>query len=179
MQAEYDRIEGFVLKNGVEIIKIKPNAILESAYRLNALMKGYIYGPDLLNYISKVVNMEHLSKPEEYETLIDLIVEEARADYLDDIIEKNRNQIRKRLAENMAIMVAIKIMEEQTFEDKAALFRYLNSEIPKRFEPLKSYIDFELEKLTTDLKLKKRMKRRRTALFSKVANYCMKNMDVK
>lgn len=176
LKAEYNKIEGYVLKNGVEIIKIKPDAILESAYRLNALMKGYIYTPDLLSYISRVVTMDHLSKPDEYDTLVDLIAEEARADYLDDLIQKNRNQIRKRLAESMAIMVAIKIMEEQTFEDKGDLFRYLNTEIPIRFEPLKSYIDFELERTTTDLKLKKKMKKRRTKMFSKVSTYCMKNM---
>ena len=180
-EATVQKIEGYVLKNGAEIIKVKPDVILESAYRLNSMLKGYIYLPDLLNYISKVVTADHLSKPEEYEGLIELIAEEAKADYAEDIVSKNMGQIRKHVAESMAVLVADKILKEHwddirgvtIFESKDAMFKFLNLEIPKRFSPLKSYIDYEVEKTTEDKELRDRMKRHRTNLFGKVAKYCM------
>ncbi len=176
-EAAVHKIEGYVLKNGSEMVKVKPDVILESAYRLNSILKGYIYLPDLLNYISKVVSADSLSRPEEYDSLIEMIAEEAKADYSEDIVSKNKNQIRKHVAESMAILVADKIIKEITFRTKDEMFRYLNIEIPKRFEPLKSYIDYELEKTTEDKELKEKMKRRRVRIFGKVAEYCMKHTE--
>lgn len=177
-EALVHKIEGYVLKNGSEMVKVKADVILESAYRLNAISKGYIYLPDLLNYISKVVSVDSLSRPEEYENLIDMIVEEARADYKEEIITNSMNQIRKHIADSMAVLVADKILGETVFTSRDGMFRYLNTEIPKRFEPLKSYIDYELEKTTEDKETREKMKRRRTNLFSKVAKYCLEHTNL-
>ena len=172
-EAETQKIEGYVLKNEINIIKVKPDIILQSAYRLNSILKGHIYTPDLLNYISKVITSDYLSKPEEYDNLVDLIKCEAEADYSEDVIIKNTSHIRKKIAEAMAVMMAVKIMKEQTFEDKSDLFRYLNMQIPIRFAPLKTYIDFELEKSTEDVDIRKKMKNRRKSIFNKVSKYCI------
>ena len=173
--AETHKIEGFVIKNGAEMVKIKPNIILESAYRLNAIMKGHIFGPDLVSYIAKIVTLEYLSHPEDFDKLVALIAEEARADYTGDIVSKNMTRIRKILAHEMALMLTVKIMEEREFGSRDEMFRFINTELPRRFEPLKSYIDFEAEKTTTDKALAKRMKRRRADLMRKVTKYCLKN----
>ena len=175
--AETYKIEGFVIKNDAEMVKLKPDVILQSAYRINAIMKGHIFTPDLVDYISKIVTMEYLSQPEDFDKLVELIGDEARADYTGDIVSKNMNRIRKILAHEMALMVTVKIMEERTFPSKDEMFQYINIEIPKRFEPLKSYIDFEVEKTTTDKALAKRMKRRRKDLMRKVTKYCLKKWE--
>lgn len=78
----------------------------------------------------------------------------------------------------MAIFVADKIISEQIFETPDTLYRYLNSEIPKRFIPLKSYIDFDKEKSIEDKATRERVKRIRTNLFSVVAKYCMKKLNI-
>jgi len=170
-------IEGFVIKNTVEMVKLKPDVILESAYRRNSIIKGRIFTPDLLDYISKVVTMEYLSQPEDFDKLVMLISEEARADYTGEMVDKNLGRIRKILANEMALMVAVKILEEREFASRDEMFRYLNTEIPKRFVPLKSYIDFEAEKSTTNKALAKSMKRRRKDLMRKVTKYCLRNWE--
>jgi len=175
--AETNKIEGFVIKNSAEMVKVKPDAILQSAYRLNAIMKGYLYTPDLVDYISKIVTLEYLSQPEDFDKLVDLIAEEARADYTGEMVLKNMGRIKKILAHEMAVMVTVQILEEQTFPSKDEMFKYINTEIPKRFVPLKSYIDFEAEKTTTDKALAKRMKRRRKHLMRKVIKYCLKKWE--
>lgn len=171
-------IEGFVIKNNAEIVKIKPDIILKSAYRINAIMKGHVYTPDLVDYISKIVTLEYLSEPEDFDNLVMLIAEEARADYTEEIVSKNMIRIRKILAHEMALMIVVQLMEEREFGSKEEMFRYLNTEIPKRFEPLRSYIDFEVEKTTTDKALAKRMKKRRKDLMRKVTKYCIKNWNI-
>ena len=176
-EAEENRIEGYVIKNGAEIVKIKPNAILQSAYRLNSIMKGYIFTPDLVDYIAKIVTLEYLSEPEDFDKLVELIAEEARADYTGEMVEKNKGKIRRILAHEMALMVAVQIMDEREFGSKGEMFSFINTELPKRFEPLKSYIDFEVEKTTTDKALAKRMKRRRKDLMKKVTKYCLNKWE--
>ena len=176
--AETYKIEGFVIKNNAEIVKVKPDTILQSAYRINAILKGHIFTPDLVDYISKIVNMESLSKPEEFDNLVMLIAEEAKADYEEEIIENNMGRIRKIPANEMALMITIQILKEQSFESKDEMFKFINSEIPKRFEPLKTYIDFEAEKTTTDLALARRMKSRRKDLMKKVVKYCIKHWEL-
>lgn len=174
--ATLHKLEGYVLKNGSETIKVKPDIILQSAYRLNSIMKGYIYTPDLLNYISKTVTAEHLSKPEEFDNLIELIAEEAKADYSEDIVSKNTNQIRKHVSVTMGILVADKILKSHKFISNDELFRYLNINIPIHFAPLKSYIDYELEKNTEDKEIRERMKNRRKHFFGQIANYCLRHL---
>ncbi|MCK4665596.1 hypothetical protein KAU33_02535 [Candidatus Dependentiae bacterium] len=176
--AETHKIEGFVIKNGAEMVKIKPDAILQSAYRLNSIMKGHLFTPDLVDYIAKIVTLEYLSQPEDFDKLVDLIAGEARADYTGEIVLKNMGRIRKILAHEMALMVTVQILEEQEFGSRDEMFRFINTELPKRFEPLKSYIDFEVEKTTTDKALAKRMKRRRKDLMRKVTKYCLKKWDM-
>ena len=175
--AETHKIEGFVIKNNAEMVKVKPDVILQSAYRLNSIMKGRIFTPDIVDYISKVVTLEYLSQPEDFDKLVDLISEEARADYTGEMVTNNIIKIRKILAHEMALMVTVKILEEQTFHSKDEMFRFINTELPKRFEPLKSYIDFEAEKTTTDKALAKKMKNRRKDLMRKITKYCLKNWE--
>lgn len=175
--ADTHKIEGFVVKNNAEMVKVKPDVILQSAYRTNAIMKGHLFTPDLVDYIAKIVNMDSLSKPEEFDKLIDLIAEEAKADYTEEMVLNNMGRIRKILAHEMALLVTVQILEEQTFPSKDEMFRHINTELPKRFEPLKSYIDFEAEKSTTDKALAKRMKRRRGDLMRKVTKYCLKKYE--
>ena len=175
--ASDNKIEGFVIKNTAEIVKIKPDVILHSAYRVNSIMKGRIYNPDLLNYISKIVTMEYLSQPEDFDKLVQLIADEAREDYTGEMVQKNMIRIRKFLAHEMALLITINILKERKFASRDEMFRYLNTEIPKRFEPLKSYIDYNLEKTSTDVLLVKRMKRRRKDLMRKVTKYCLNNWE--
>jgi len=176
-EAEENKIEGYVIKNSTEIVKLKPSIILQSAYRLNAISKGRIFTPDLVDYIGKIVTLEYLSDPEDFDKLVMLIAEEARADYTGEIVDKNLIKIRKILAHEMALMVSIQIMEERKFGSKDEMFRFINTELPKRFKPLKSYIDFEIEKTTTDKALSKRMKRRRKDLMKKVTKHCLKTWE--
>ena len=176
-EAEDNKIEGYVIKNSAEMVKVKPNVILQSAYRLNSIMKGYIFTPDLVDYIAKVVTLEYLSEPEDFNKLVELISEEARADYTGEMVEKNKGKIRRILAHEMALMVAVQIMDEREFGSKGEMFSFINTELPKRFEPLKSYIDFEVEKTTTDKALAKRMKRRRKDLMKKVTKYCLNKWE--
>ena len=176
-EAEDNKIEGYVIKNEAEMVKVKPNVILQSAYRLNSIMKGYIFTPDLVDYIAKIVTLEYLSQPEDFDKLVDLIAEEARADYTGEMVLKNMGKIRRILAHEMALMVAVQIMDEREFGSKGEMFSFINTELPKRFEPLKSYIDFEVEKTTTDKALAKRMKRRRKDLMRKVTKYCLNKWD--
>jgi len=174
--AEAQKIDGFVLKNGNEMIKVKPQTILESAYRLNSMLKGHIYLPDLLNYISKVVTADALKRPEEYNNIVEQIVEEARSDYSEEIVNNGYHEIQRRIAHYMAILTAEQIMQEKTFSSIGEMFTFLNLEIPKRFVPLNKYMNFELEKTTDDKDLRDKLKRKRTDIFSKVAKYCMKKI---
>lgn len=176
-EAEKHKIEGYVIKNEAEMVKVKPNVILQSAYRLNSIMKGYIFTPDLVDYIAKIVTLEYLSEPEDFDKLVELIAEEARADYTGEMVSKNMDKIRKILAHEMALLVTVQILEEREFGSRDEMFRFINTELPKRFEPLKSYIDFEVEKSTTDKALAKRMKRRRKDLMRKVTKYCLKKWN--
>lgn len=180
IKAEADKglIEGYVLKNGIDIVKVKSDVVLDSAHRLDAILKGYIDIRDIYNYISKVVTVEHLKYPEKFDELVELIQEEAKADYPEDIVQKQHKQIQRRIAHQMAIFVADDIIKEKTFTDSGELFRYLNLEIPKRFSPLKSYIDFEQEKATEDKKLREKMKRIRNDLFGVVAKYVMRTLKI-
>lgn len=170
--------EGFVLKNGKEIIKVKSDVVLQNAYRLNAMMRGYIDINDMYNYIGKTVSAEYLKRPDEFDNLVELVQIEAMSDYPEEIVNKQKNQIQKYIAYQMAIFVADKIVSEQTFETPDTLYRYLNLEIPKRFTPLKSYIDFDKEKFIEDKITRKRVKRIRTNLFSVVSKYCMKKLNI-
>jgi len=175
--AEKLQIDGFVLKNGCEMVKVKPKTVLDSAYRLNSMLKGFIYLPDLLNYISKVVTVEALKHPEEYDNIVEQIVEEAKSDYSEEIVKNNYNEIQKRIAHYMAILTAEQIMQEKTFTSIGEMFTFMNIEIPKRFVPLNKYMNFELEKTTEDKELRDKLKRKRTDMFSKVAKYCMKKIN--
>ncbi len=177
-EADVHLSEGFVLKNGKDIIKVKSDIVLQNAYRLNAMMRGYIDLNDMYNYISKTVSAEYLKRPDEFDNLVELVQIEATADYPEEIVNKQKNQIQKYIAYQMAVFVADKIISEQTFETPDALYRYLNIEIPKQFIPLKSYIDFETEKSTEDKEVRERMKRVRTNLFSVVAKFCMKKLNI-
>lgn len=170
--------EGFVLKNGIDIIKLKSDIVLTSARRLYAILKGYIDLNDMSNYISKVVTVEYLKMPEKFNELVELIEEEAKADYPEEIIIKQSSQIQKRIAYFMSILVTNELIKEHKFETSDEMYRFLNSELPRRFEPLRSYIDYDLEKSVTDKKLKEEMKRRRVELFSKVSKYCMKTLGI-
>lgn len=178
--AEDRLIEGYVLKNGVDIFKVKSEVVLMSAYRLLAIERGFIAFPDMLNYISKVVTAEHLKQPDKFSELVELVSIEALADYPEDIAKgtKNKNAIRKYIAHHMAVMVATEILKEKVFTTPDELYRYLNLEIPERFSPLKEYIDFKLEKTTEDRRLREQMKRRRKQLFERVSRHCMKTLNI-
>lgn len=184
-EADRNLIEGMVLKPisdtiyGEDIIKVKGEIVLNSARRLEAVLKGFIMLNDLYNYISKVVSSESLKAPEKFNEIVELVGMEAVADnYSEEIVAKNKKDIQKRIAYQMAVLVADQIIKEHKFETSDELYRFINLELPKRFEPLRDYIDYELEKSTEDKKLKEKMKRRRVELFSKVAKYCMKTLGI-
>lgn len=170
--------EGFVLKNGVDIIKVKSDIVLDGARRLEAIMKGFIGLNDMYGYIAKVVTAEYLKSPEKFDELVELVGEEARADYPDEIVVKNKKDIQKRIAYSMSLLVVDKILSEKKFDTSDELFRFLNIELPKHFSPLKSYIDYESEKLISDKKEREKAKRIRVALFSHVAKYVCRKLGI-
>lgn len=90
-EADVHLSEGFVLKNSKEIVKVKSDVVLQNAYRLNAMMKGYIDLNDMYNYISKTVSAEYLKRPDEFDNLVELVQIEAMADYPEEIVNKQKN----------------------------------------------------------------------------------------
>ena len=134
---------------------------------------------DIYNYVGKVVSADCLKRPEEFDYLVEQIQAEAKVDYPSEIVEKQKDYIQELISEQMAIFVADAIMSEKTFKDKGELFRYINLELPKRFYPLKSYIDFEVEKKTEDIKLRKKMQERRKDIMKPVVRFCFKKMEEK
>lgn len=169
-------IEGFVVKDDKTRIKVKSEKVLSEARRSLAIMKGRIHIDDMLNYVAKVVSAEYLKKPDEFNTLVDMMMTEALADYPKKIVNYKKPVIQQFIADKMAIFAVDEIMNEKKWSDKAEMFRYINTELPLRFKPLKDYIDYETEKNTEDKKLRKEMKKRRTLLFGKITTFCMKRM---
>ena len=174
--ADENKQEGYVLKFNDTRIKIKSDLVLSAARRSIAIMKGYIYPDDLNEYMSKVITSDALRHPDKFNELVDEVSMEAKTDYPDELVNNNRYTIMKKITIQMAIFLVDDIMKEKDWKNnKDELFRYMNLEIPKRFKPLQKYMDFNLEQATKDMKLKKRLKHRRTEIFKKVSKYCFQN----
>lgn len=177
INADINKLEGYVLKFKDTRIKIKSDMVLSSARRSIAIMKGYIYPDDLNEYMSKVITIDALKHPDKFDELINEVSMEAKTDYPDEIVDKHKKDIMKKVSTQMAIFLADDIMKEQKWRNKHEMFSHMNQEIPKRFKPLSQYMDYELELITGDKKLKNRLRKNRTDIFKRVAKFCMKEMD--
>lgn len=166
-------IEGFVLKSSERRVKVKTEKVLSAAIRSFAIAKEQIAFGDLENYIAKIVSVDYLKHPEKFDVLIEQVVDEAKTDYPESIINAKKGLVQEKISKQMAIFVADDIMKTMTFSDKGELFRYINLNLPILFSPLRTYVDFEVEKTTDDVLVRNKMKKRRCDIMKTVSKYIL------